>query len=74
MKKRGIMNTRVTDEPKIKVGVLQGHKKIKGIFNGSFRIQDRLLIDRQFSALVDEGSIVLSDINGNEIARQKEIR
>ena len=68
------MNTRFTDEPKIKVGVLQGRKKIKGIFNGPFRIQDRLLIDRHFNALVDKGLIVLSDTNGNEVARQKEIR
>lgn len=69
-----MMNIMITDEPKIKVGLLQGCKKVSGAFNGSFRLQDNRLIDRQFSAIVEDGCIILSDIAGDELIRQKEIR
>ncbi|HYA13848.1 MAG TPA: SpoIID/LytB domain-containing protein [Syntrophales bacterium] len=64
----------MTEEPKIKVGILQGQREINGSFNGPFAVNDDRRCDGSFSGRVKDGRIVLSDSAGNEISRQEKIR
>ncbi len=68
------MNLRMTDEPKIKVGVVERRREVTGTFKGSFSIHDDCLIEGNFHAIVETGQVVLFNKKGNEAARQKEIR
>lgn len=62
------------EEPKIKVGILQGYRQINGSFNGPFVVNDDRRFDGNFSGCAEGGCIVLSDAARNEIFRQKKIR
>jgi stage II sporulation protein D len=64
----------ITDEPKIKVGIMERRREVRGTFNGSFHIHDGCLIAGDFHALVEMDGVILFDKTGSQIARQKEIR
>lgn len=64
----------VMEEPKIKVGILEGVCEVNGRFNGPFCIHDGSFIHGNFCARVESGHVVLIDAAGREVLRQKEIR
>ncbi len=64
----------IMEEPKIKIGILQGYREISGSFNGTFRANDNQRLDGVFCARVEGNHIVLSNATGNEIFRQEKIR
>jgi stage II sporulation protein D len=67
------MTLRITDEPKIKVGILERRREVMGTFNGSFRIHDDCLMEGNFHAVVETGKVILFNSTGVEVGRQKEI-
>jgi SpoIID/LytB domain protein len=69
-----IMNFRNMNEPKIKVGIMKGIRKVMGTFNGLFRIHDHCLMEGDFHALVDTNQVILFNNTGAEVARQHELR
>lgn len=68
------MSFRIINEPKIKVGIMKGHRKLMGTFNGSFRTHDNCLMEGDFHALVDTNQVILFNNTGTEVARQHELR
>jgi stage II sporulation protein D len=66
-------NNMITEEPKIKVGILQGYREVCGRFNGTFFVEGNRHFDGCFSAHLEEGHIVLTDASGNKLIRQKDI-
>lgn len=67
-------NSMMTEEPKIKVGIIEQCRKVDGCFNGPYRLDNDRLLDGGFTVRVAECHIILYDAAGSEIARQKEIR
>ena len=67
------MSLCITDEPKIKVGIVEQRREVMGTFNGSFRIHDDCLIEGDFHAIVEMDKVILFNSTGAEVARQKEI-
>ena len=59
------------EEPKIKVGILQGCREINGRFNGPFLVNDDRRFDGGFIGRAEGGHIALSGTAGNDIYRQK---
>jgi stage II sporulation protein D len=68
------MNTLITEEPKIKVGIMEQSREVAGKFNGRYSLHDGHVIDGDFLARSDAGQVVLFDSAGVEIARQNEIQ
>jgi SpoIID/LytB domain protein len=64
----------ISEEPKIKVGIIQKSGEVLGRFNGAFRIESSVQLDGCFSACTEEGSIVLADSSRNTVIRGKTIR
>jgi SpoIID/LytB domain protein len=63
----------ISDEPKIKVGILEKRYEVRGIFNGRFVANESLILDGEFHARVENGTIVLADSRGKELLRGNEI-
>jgi SpoIID/LytB domain protein len=64
----------MTEEPKIKVGILQGYREINGRFNGPFVVNNDRRFNGGFSGRAEGGRVVLSSAAGNGIFRQKKFR
>ena len=62
------------EEPKIKVGILDGVFEVNGRFDGPFCIHDGSFLEGHFCARVESEHVVLIDAAGREVLRQKEIR
>jgi stage II sporulation protein D len=67
-------NSMMTEEPKIKVGIIEQCRKVDVRFNGPYRLDNDRLLDGGFAVRVAECHIILYDAAGREVARQKEIR
>lgn len=68
------MKPGITDEPKIKIGIMGQHREVRGTFNGSFRVHDSCVIEGDFHALVEIDRVILFDKTGAQVASQKEIK
>ncbi len=64
----------ITDEPRIKVGIIEQCRKLDGAFNGPRRLDNNRLLDGCFSVRISGGQVVLYDNSGATVARQAEIR
>jgi SpoIID/LytB domain protein len=62
------------EEPKLRVGILEGYTEVAGRLNGPFLINDTSSLSGRFSARLREGSILFADARGQEITYDKEIR
>lgn len=64
----------MSEEPAIKVGLIQGYETIKGRFNGAFIIGGFGTISGGFSVQAKNGSIILRSDSGKEIESKKELK
>lgn len=58
----------ISEEPKLRVGIIDGRRHIGGEFNGRFAISERPL-EGTFTASVDSESMVITGHDGNVVAR-----
>jgi stage II sporulation protein D len=68
------ISIRMTEEPTIKVGILERYREINGRFNGPFRVHDGCLLDGDFRVRVEAGCVIITDAAGRGVTRQKAIR
>jgi len=68
------MDTKTTKEPRIKVGILQGRKEVRGCFNGRFLVHSNLNMNGTFCAKADGKHVVLLDASGKDVVRAEVIR
>ncbi len=64
----------ISQEPSIKVGILDHRRDVNGSFNGVFAIDDSRQLQGTFRARCDNGEIVLVDNDGNIAITRKEIQ
>jgi len=67
------MSPHITNEPKIKVGIVERRREVMGTFNGLFRVHDDCLIEGNFRVIVEADKVILFNSTGAEVARQKGI-
>lgn len=63
----------ISQEPKIKVGILEHYREVRGIFNGKFTVDDRFIWEGEFHARAEAGTIVVKGNQGKEIIWQSDI-
>lgn len=64
----------ITEEPKIRVGVLTDERQIQGRFNGAFRLEDGSSVEGVFSARAEGGRVILADSRGRSFAERETLR
>ena len=64
----------MTEEPKIRVGILMGRRQVRGGFNGPFRLENGASVDGPFSAHAEGGRITIMDSRGRSFAGAGTIR
>lgn len=64
----------ITEEPKIKVGIIEQCRKVDGAFNGPYHLDNDRVIDGGFAARIAGGQVILYDASGIEVVRREEIR
>ena len=64
----------ITEEPKIRVGVLTDERQIRGTFNGPFRLEDGSSVEGVFSAQAEGGRVILADSRGRSFAGRETLR
>ena len=62
----------ISKEPKIRVGVLDRCREVRGTFNGTFLVNGVYQFNGGFSALVEKGAVVLSSDDSSQTYREKE--
>jgi stage II sporulation protein D len=62
----------ITNEPKIKVAILQNYSEAEIVLNGNFRLSDGFSLRGKIVAKAESSLIRLSDSNEAEVSRQKE--
>ncbi|MCI0693661.1 SpoIID/LytB domain-containing protein [candidate division KSB1 bacterium] len=60
-------------EPTISIGIYEGRSVATGVLTGLFSINEGARLDGEFRIEVTSGQLVMTDANGKEIARGKEI-
>lgn len=63
----------LSEEPKIKVGIITRCRELRGRFNGTFTVGGRSISDSEFHVRVEAGAIKVENKQGIEIAQQPEI-
>jgi stage II sporulation protein D len=63
----------VTEEPRIKVGIVEGGDEINGVFNGPFELPSTVRLTGAFSARPLDGRIVIFDDEGVEVMKGREV-
>lgn len=62
----------ISEEPKIRVGVLDRCRQLRGVFNGTFSVNGAHKLNGEFSATAEQGAIVLSSGDLRSVCREKE--
>jgi len=63
----------ITEQPVIKVGILQGYREVSGSVTGIFRINGSAISNLGFCASVRGGRVVVTDDNDRVVAQAKEV-
>jgi SpoIID/LytB domain protein len=63
----------ISQEPQIKVGILEHYRKVHGKFNGEYVVNENLTLNGEFHARAEKGTIILADNSGKEILRGNKI-
>ena len=63
----------ISKEPIIKVGIFEHERRVVGLFNGTFDLQNSLSLEGEFQVGNEAGALVLFDSRNKEVMRGKEL-
>jgi stage II sporulation protein D len=64
----------ISQEPTIRIGVVEGASEIRGVFKGAFLVGQRQLVEGEFVARSENANITLLDGAGKPILTRPEVR